>query len=367
MKLYLDNIIFSIQSSGGISVYWAEMLKRILASGINTHILEHPAAEQNIHRSKLELPAQSIVKDAHIPLGIARYLPALPSCPGADIFHSSYYRTPLQSDLKQVVTVYDFTYELFRSGIRRFAHKHQKQQAILGATGIICISESTKQDLLRLYPTIPAEKTRVIHLGVSDVYHPLERNAVLPDELHWTTDTKYVIFIGDRSKYKNFDLAVQAVGQIKDCHLVIVGGSQLTGKEHDLIKLCLDNRYHHMLGISESTLNQIYNYAFCLLYPSSYEGFGLPPLEAMQAGCPVVAVNCSSLPEVCGNAALLADTPDPSLFADLMNTLEQTPLRQVMISRGREQAKQFTWDNTCRKTIDFYHEIAANSDMVSNV
>lgn len=363
MKLYLDNIIFALQRSGGISVYWSEILKHILASGTPAQVLEHPEALLNIQRRMMELPAESIINDTSIPLNVARYLPALPSCSQADIFHSSYYRTPWQRDLKQVVTVYDFTYEFFRSGIRHFVHKRQKQQAILGAAGIICISESTKQDLLRLYPTIPDERTRVIHLGVSDAYHPIEGASALPDDLKWICKTKYIIFIGDRSTYKNFDLAVQAVGRLEGCHLVIVGGSQLTGKEYDLVELYLNNRYRHMLGVSEFTLNLIYNYAFCLLYPSRYEGFGLPPLEAMRAGCPVVAVNCSSLPEVCGKAALLADIPDADLFVEQMIALEHSNFRQEMIDRGGEQAKKFTWENTGRKTMDFYHEVAAGSNV----
>ncbi len=363
MKLYLDNIVFALQRSGGISVYWSEMLKYILASGTSLHVLEHPEALMNIQRRMTKLPAELIIDDTLMPLNIARYLPALRPCPGANIFHSSYYRTPWQSGLKQVVTVYDFTYELFRSGIKHFVHSRQKQRVILGAAGIICISASTQQDLLRLYPTIPAERTRVIHLGVSEVYHPLDSNSTIPNDLYWIYDTKYVIFIGDRSTYKNFDLAVQAVSQLKGCHLVIIGGSKLTGDEYNLLEDYLENRYRHMLGISDGVLNILYNYAFCLLYPSSYEGFGLPPLEAMRSGCPVVAVNCSSLPEVCGNAALLTDTSESDLFIDQMSALEHTSFRQQMIDRGIEQAKKFTWNDTGRKTMDFYHEIATNSIM----
>jgi len=358
MKLYLDNIIFALQRSGGISVYWSEMLKYILASGSPAHMLEHPAGQHNIQRSMLKLPAQAIVHDTAIPLGVARYLPALPSCPGADIFHSSYYRTSRQRGIKQVVTVYDFTYEFFRTGFKRFVHKHQKRQAILGADGIICISESTRQDLLRLYPTISPERTRVIHLGVSEAYHPNDGTTTLPDNLQWLSETKYVIFIGDRNDYKNFDLAVQAVGRVANCHLVIIGGGKQTETEHDLLEHCLKSRYRHMPGVSEYTLNLLYNHAFCLLYPSRYEGFGLPPLEAMRAGCPVVAVKCSSLPEVCGNAALLVDTPDPDLFAMQMSALEQTTFRQEMINRGRARAIKFTWHSTCCKTIDYYREVA---------
>lgn len=362
MKLYLDNIIFALQRSGGISVYWSELLKYVIASGTSAKMLEHREGLLNIQRRMLDLPVEFIIEETSIPLKVARYLPALPSCSGAEIFHSSYYRRPWQRGLKQVVTIYDFTYEFFCSGTRRFVHKHQKQRALRKAAGIICISESTQQDLLKFYPEIPAERTRVIHLGVSVKYHPLETDAILPDYLSWIPKAKYVVFIGDRSRYKNFDLAVQAVGRLKECHLVIVGGGQLTDKQYELIELCLQNRYRLMLDVSEESLNFVYNYALCLLYPSSYEGFGLPPLEAMRAGCPVVAVNSSSLPEVCGNAALLVDTPDTNLFIEQMIALEDSTFRHEIIKRGIEQASKFTWEETCRKTMNFYHEIAEGSN-----
>lgn len=361
MNLYLDNIIFALQRSGGISVYWSEMLKHILASGTSAYVLEHPQALLNIQRRMLELPAERIVNDTFIPLKAARYLPALRSCPGADIFHSSYYRTPWQHGLKQVVTVYDFTYELYYSGLQHLVHSRQKRHALLQADGIICISESTKRDLLRLFPTISDKKVRVIHLGVSEVYHQVESDLAPPEGLQWITSAKYALFVGTRVTYKNFDLAVQAVEQLDGYQLVFVGGGLLTSGERNLLDRHLGNRYRHLLGLEENSLNYVYNHAFCLLYPSSYEGFGFPPLEAMRAGCPVVAMNASSLPEVCGDAGLLVDTPDAELFAHQMLLLENSFFRQETIASGEKQARRFTWDDTFRKTMDFYRDVADGS------
>lgn len=360
MKLYLDNIIFALQPAGGISVYWMEMLRHILASGTPVQMVEHPRARQNIQRRMLELPEDAVINDTSIPLKLSRYLPVLRSCPGADIFHSSYYRIPWQRGMKQVVTVYDFTYEFYYSGLQGFVHSRQKSQAILQAHGIICISESTKRDLLRLFPTIHDNKVRVIHLGISDSYFPIEGDTALSGELQWIASTRYVLFVGTRVKYKNFDLAVQTLERLEGYHLVIVGGGPLSEDERTMLDRSLGERYRHLLGMNEQTLNIIYNHAFCLLYPSSYEGFGFPPLEAMQAGCPVVAINTSSLPEVCGDAGLLVSSPEPGLFAQQILSLETGSFRQEVVASGYRQARKFTWDDTYRKTMDFYREVAAD-------
>ena len=358
MRLYFDNIIYSLQRTGGISVYWSQLLKFLLANRCEMGVLERPDALQNIQRRTIDLPADLIINEPSIPLQIARYLPVLSSFRGADVFHSSYYRAPLQQELKQIITVYDFTYELFSSGLKRFVHMQQKRRAIMHANGIICISENTMKDLLRRFPMVCTDRVRVIHLGVSDSYHPIASDVAMPDDLGWINGINYVLFIGDRSGYKNFDLAVQTVGLLNNYHLVIVGGAPFSGEESGLLNQHLSNRYKHIRDISEESLNFIYNRAFCLLYPSRYEGFGLPPLEAMRAGCPVVAMNSSSLPEVCGDAGLLLNAPDAELFVSHIRALEKTSFRQEMIAKGYKQARKFTWETACQKTMDFYHDVA---------
>jgi mannosyltransferase len=324
-------------------------------------VLERSDSLQNLHRRTIQLPEWLMINESTIPLQIARYLPVLPALEGADIFHSSYYRGPLQCGPKRVITVYDFTYEFFSSGLKRFVHGQQKRMAIRQAHGIICISENTMQDLLRLFPSVSEERVRVIHLGVSASYHPISADVTVPDYLCWINDITYVIFVGDRRGYKNFNVAVQAVSMVKNYHLVIVGGSLFSREEYKLLEQHLSTRYRHVRDMSEESLNFIYNHALCLLYPSSYEGFGLPPLEAMRAGCPVVAMNSSSLYEVCGEAGLLANAPEPDLFVSMMLSLEQTSFRQEMVSKGYKQALKFTWEATCKKTMDFYQVLASDS------
>ncbi|EOU8229881.1 glycosyltransferase, partial [Escherichia coli] len=164
-----------------------------------------------------------------------------------------------------------------------------------------------------------------------------------------------VLFVGAREGYKNFVLAVKAVGKLHGLKLTIVGGGSLKKYERELLEKYLKNRYEHFTFLSNEDLNIQYNTAYALVYPSSYEGFGIPVLEAMQAGCPVICANTSSLPEVGGNAPIYID--DINEFT-LKEALELVNLkRNVMIERGLLQAQKFSWSKCVNETIKVYNEL----------
>lgn len=356
MNIVLDNIIFALQRAGGISVYWYELLRRMERDGRSIQVIEHPhSASKNIFRTKLNLDSTSIIEERSLPLWLSRYLP-YPVKGKQSLYHSSYYRQPQFSSATNVVTVYDFTYERFRRGMPRWVHSMQKKTAVKAANGIICISESTRRDLLGFYPEIPESKVQVIYLGASELYRPIELGdqRLLPSGF---PDAPFVLFVGGRGSYKNFHLALKSVAALPDYWLVSVGGGELKPSEAELSQNLLPGRHIHFPVVDNERLNLFYNCAHALLYPSSYEGFGIPIIEAMAAGCPVIAVNVSSIPEACGDAGLLVDEIRIETFSEQILRLENSGFRSETIQKGYKQAGRFSWEDCYLETIAFYEKV----------
>jgi mannosyltransferase len=173
----------------------------------------------------------------------------------------------------------------------------------------------------------------------------------------------FVLFVGWRHSYKNFHVAVQAIAARPDYWLVSVGGETLNPRERQLLQTHLPNRHVHLPAVDDEHLNHLYNYAHALLYPSSYEGFGLPVLEAMAAGCPVIATNASSIPEVCGDAGLLVDGALPDVLADKITGLQNSEFRSEIIAKGYRQAKRFSWEKCYRETMSFYEQVMRENNI----
>ncbi len=359
--IFLDNIIFSLQSVGGISAYWAQLLSRMQTLGDRVFLLEYRGAENNIFRKNLSIDDRNMQYiSVGYPAAVARYSPLSTYIPCPAIFHSSYYRVSLLKHVANIVTVHDFIYERFRRGVPMWVHCFQKRVALRMADGIICVSENTRRDMFHFYPWLTSKDVKVIYHGVSDVFGTecrVEGLKGLGAGGEKIMGRKYVIFIGSRTSYKNFDIAVETLSVLPDYWLVIVGGGVLSHEECTLLRGKLPGRFLHFDGVSDAHLNVLYQNAFCLLYPSSYEGFGLPVIEAMKAGCPVVAVRTSALLESCGNAALLSDSPDPAEFMIKIKLLENNAIRKDCIRKGLYHAKKFSWDRCYGETVAFYDRI----------
>lgn len=359
MPVLLDNIIFALQQTGGISVYWSELLSRLLVDG-DVRLFERPEAIRNIQRKNMIIPDGIIMPEpAFPPLQMARYLPVNPEIAPQTIFHSSYYRLVRKQGVLNIVTVHDFTYEYFSAGLRRMVHSLQKRNAISSADRIICYSEHTRQDLLRFYPETDPAMVNIIPLAAGLEFKPVDSTIPRPVCLEGLKGSRYLVYVGDRSPYKHFSVAVESTQHFSDTMLVIVGGRSLSPEEKRSLDAQLPGRYLHLQGLSSNDLNLVYNHAWCLLYPSAYEGFGIPPLEAMQAGCPVIAVHAASLPEVCGEAALLASKPSVEEFIALIRSLDKIEHRAERKAAGIHRATAFSWNTTYAKTRLCYQDALA--------
>ena len=337
--LTIDAIVYSLQRHGGITVYFNELLQRAAAHGVSCRTVVYDGASD--HAASLP---------GHLEKRNRRFGERYRHCPvsaDSSLFHSSYYRLP-NRPIPTVTTVHDFTYERFVNGPRRWLHSWQKFEAIRKSQAIICISENTRADLLHFLPEVPPERLHVIHNGVGESFFPLESK---PDS---TKDRPFVLFVGARGGYKHFTLVVEALARLPDLGLVCVGGGPLSVDEYSFVNQHLQGRFQHRSGVSDQTLNKLYNQAYCLVYPSAYEGFGIPVLEAMRAGCPVVAFNGSSIPEVAGDAALLLDQLSADALTDVLVKLENVDQRALLRQKGLNRAQSFSWQRTFEQTRRVY-------------
>lgn len=351
MHIFLDNIIFSLQREGGISVYWSELIKRIIIEpNSTTFFFETKNAANNLFRKILSINESQIIKKySNISLISERYRSININSNEKSIFHSSYYRIAhsKNKNIQQIVTVHDFTYEYFRKGLAKHVHLWQKYKAIEKAKAIICVSENTKKDLLTLYPKFNKKRIEVIHNGVSEDFFPIKKDIT----------ENFLLYVGSRTHYKNFWFAVQTVANLSNYKLYIVS-SPLNSIELAKLDKLIPNRYLIFSSIPNEQLNILYNHATALLYPSSYEGFGIPLVEAMKAGCPVIALASSSIPEVCGLSGILLEKLKINDCIDAIKEVENN--RGHFSKIGIERANQFSWSNCFNQTLSIYKDLISN-------
>lgn len=360
MQIFLDNIVFTIQKAGGVSVYWYELLQGICNTDIPVSFLNAGLTSDNIFEKNINYDNHNCIRESWIPHKYLRYLPMRYRLPHASIFHGGYLRVSTQKNIINILTVHDLAHErkLATRFPRGLFNKKQKAYGIKHADGIICISESTRKELLHFYPDTDPAKLRVVHHGIADTFYPVEK-----DDPPYPTP--YILYIGGRSHYKNFAIALEVMVKLPlHFKLIVTGGEQWSAKELNNIEKKIPGRYEILQTVTPSTLNLLYNYAWCLLYPSAYEGFGFPPGEAMKAGCPVVTTNVTSMPEVVGNAGLLTNEITAAAFTEKILQLADLSYRQQIITAGLAQAQLFTWEKSVRETIRFYKDCWNNKFML---
>ncbi len=356
--ILIENLVFSNQKIGGISVVWYELVRRLAKDAdLRVLFLEYEGAQRNFLRRTIEIPDSMVLKGNSFLLRIRRFFNIRFNRRKPFIFHSSSYRIARNKEAINFVTVHDFIYfiskpETIRGICLKWVHCRQIARALKRADYIICVSNNTRHDLIKFFPGISREKLHVIHNGVSDDFcmlHDLEFS-----QLPYPKNS-FALFVGSRSRYKNFGLAVEAVA-LTNLSLVVVG-KELDGDEQAFIdKFLPAGRYKCLKGISNASLNQLYNGAFCLLYISSYEGFGIPVIEAQRAGCPVIAYNASSIPEIIGETPLLINELSAQSIQNCLNRLQNNEFRSRIILNGIRNAENFSWDKSYSRIKQLYLE-----------
>ncbi len=275
-----------------------------------------------------------------------------------DLFHPTYYDPYFLNYLKKplVVTIHDMTYERLPEYFwARDPLSQQKRLNIERADLIIAISETTRHDLLDLYPALDPGKVRVVYHGID-----LESPLVVSSTLDLPAD--YLLFVGDRSGYKNFYLLLEAFRSLSrrypDLHLILAGGGNLEVAEHEAIhRANLGNRITHRHA-SDPELNALYQNAALFIYPSLYEGFGLPILEAFRAGCPMLLSDTACFREIAADAAAFFEPRSHEDLVDRIQTLLDDPdLRQGLVEKGRLRLQDFPIETCVQKTLDLYREL----------
>jgi len=371
MKVLYDFQIFQMQKYGGISRYFYKLIQTI-GRYDSVEIFLY----LGLHQSGFDWKSQrSLCKKSisiHVSQRIAstKYITALNYLGfnifqamnrHADILHLTYYPHKIFRNIKTklVVTLYDLIQEIHYQHYTNDVSIERKRKTLYEADLILCISESTRNDLLNYYKVDP-KKARVVYLGPT-----FESNSSLVYENISNPNPNkrpYLLFVGLRDSYKNFETAVKAYisnkNILKDYDLLCFSSVPFTIKEREFLKKNGIGEKTFYIGGNDRVLWSCYRHAHLLIYPSLYEGFGFPLLEAMEAGCPIAASNRGSIPEVMGQAGIVFDPRDESSIADAINKLAYDEiLRNNVINKGFSRVKEFSWAKTVKETYEAYLDI----------
>lgn len=286
--------------------------------------------------------------------------PALMRNLSPDIVHETYYSKNRCAPEKSrvVLTVFDMIHERYPTSFPLWDNtSKEKAIAVKRADHIICISEQTRSDLIDILNVSPLV-TSVVPLGFS-----LTRGDVDTTTDSAVSNRPFLLYVGGRSGYKNFDRFIRAFASnqlLRNAFDIIAfGGGSFSRDELQLFsELFLPNGSVRQVAGGDARLAELYRGAAVFVYPSLYEGFGIPPLEAMSFDCPVVCSNTSSIPEVVGDAACFFDPTDvSSIESALVNVTGSNALRLSLIARGRDRIKMFSWEKCALETVDIYKKV----------
>jgi len=383
MKILFDHQIFTFQHFGGISRYFCELMDQFSWDpGIDFHLALRYSQNEHLHQhsqlNRFWTQRNNFFSDSQFFTNLQKkiHINALNHIfnnPNEsiiwlkkqeyDVFHPTYYNPYFLKYLGKrpyILTIYDMIHEKYPGNFdKRDLTSIRKKILAENATGIVAISESTKADIMK-FLDIESHLIQVIHLASS--FNP-EKN---PEQIRLNGrddfPEKYFLFVGNRSGYKNFTFLIEALFPVfknnEKLHLICAGGGNFSDSEKELMRVMDMSSRVHIFPADDATLPYLYKNAYAFIFPSLYEGFGIPVLEAFSCSCPTVLSNTSSLPEVGGDAALYFDPVDSASMINVIEKiLSDENLREDLITKGRSRSKLFSWEKTASMTKKVYEMV----------
>jgi len=365
MKILYDGAIYSVQAAGGANRYWAKVIDHLPVSA-RPYLMTNTIRKTNYpgsQRLRTFYFKRFAFRPGRASLVLEKlYFKTVLKTRSFDVFHPSIYSenaagiSVREFKCPIVVTIHDMIEELYPEVDPMGLRHRQKAEVLEVASAVICVSHNTKRDLLKWFPKLKPAIT-VTHLAS-------ELDVSMSYGDRQVPQVPYFIFVGGRqSSYKNFALLLKAFSGViaMNCkvRLCLVGPPLTAEEKTEISQLGLLEHISHAGQPDDQYLAKLYRCSLALVYPSLYEGFGIPPLEAMACGTLVIASNQASLPEVIGDAGILFDPHDVKSLTDILIGVARGQLnREAMIERGFNRASQFSWQRTADETFKVYREVA---------
>jgi len=371
LEVIVDGLVYQLQERGGISRLFSEIMPRMcdVDDSLKMLLLTQGRLRQPlpVHRSithraippmERYLKPKRIWKSA-VP-SVNRLIRQLWVGSGEGrIWHSTYYSVPNMWQGRSVATLHDMIFERFPEffkGRNADLFRETKRRCVESAQAIICVSETTRREVRNFY-NLGNDRLHVVPNAYSDVFRRIEQF----DQNEFPIGEPFLLYIGKRSKYKNFDLLIEAYASWtgkKDIALVLVGCRPWSDQEKkQLDRLNIHNRVHILSSVTDEELCRLYNRAVAFVYPSLYEGFGIPLLEAMACGCPIIASRIPSTLEVAGDYPIYFNPTDAEELRASLETALSEGRRPERLLLGLEKTASYSWDHTAKKTLKVYHAV----------
>ncbi len=354
---------------GGIGTYISEVLERLIPADPENHYTLFFAPEDfSQYNYSWENVTKKVNRSGKYSLGEHLSFPLQARRERLDLFFFPHYTKSWWMPCPAITTVHDLIHLRFPQYLPNPLAKYYARviigRACRSSEVVITDSEATKRDLLELFE-IEEKKVRVIYIGVDHhTYCPLERDKLTSFTKKHSLSRPFILYVGALKPHKNIPSLLKgySLSPLKgnfDIVIASLSGENRGESDKLAVELHVQDNVRYLQSLKKEELILLYNCAQFLVFPSFYEGFGLPALEAMACGCPVIASNRASLPEVVGEAGLLFDPEEPEELAEKMSLLgNDEGLRRELKERGRTQAQKFRWERTAEMTLEVFRTVA---------